>query len=57
VIDERSTFITSANLTEAAFDSNVELGVFIVDRALALSVCGYFQALIDLGNLSVLPGE
>lgn len=57
VVDDRSTFITSANMTEAALDSNVELGVFIVDRAFALSVCGYFQGLIDLGMLAVLPQD
>jgi len=40
-------FITSANLTEAALDRNIELGVLIRDRAFALAVGGYFQSLID----------
>lgn len=57
VVDEASTFITSANMTEAALDSNVELGVLIDDRAFALTVCGYFQGLIDLGMLAVLPDQ
>ncbi|MBV6457218.1 MAG: hypothetical protein HONBIEJF_00325 [Fimbriimonadaceae bacterium] len=57
VADEKSTFITSANMTEAALDSNVELGVLILDRAFGLSVCGYFQGLIDLGMLAVLPED
>jgi phosphatidylserine/phosphatidylglycerophosphate/cardiolipin synthase-like enzyme len=57
VVDERWTFITSANLTEAALDSNVELGVLFSDRAFGLSVCGYFQGLIDVGLLSVLPED
>lgn len=57
VADQKSTFVTSANLTEAALDSNVELGVLVVDRAFALTVCGYFQGLINIGLLSSLPSS
>jgi phosphatidylserine/phosphatidylglycerophosphate/cardiolipin synthase-like enzyme len=55
VADDEAVFITSANLTEAALDRNIELGVLIRDRALALSVGGYFQNLIDRDLLKPLP--
>ncbi|MEO7718435.1 MAG: DISARM system phospholipase D-like protein DrmC [Capsulimonas sp.] len=55
VIDNETTFITSANLTEAALDRNVELGVLLRDRSFSLTVAGYFQALIDKGMLRPLP--
>jgi hypothetical protein len=55
VADDESVFITSANLTEAALDRNIELGVLIRDRALALTVGGYFRSLIDRDLLRPLP--
>jgi phosphatidylserine/phosphatidylglycerophosphate/cardiolipin synthase-like enzyme len=55
VADEGAVFITSANLTEAALDRNIELGVLIRDRPLALTVGGYFQSLIDRNLLKPLP--
>ena len=57
VTDEESVFVTSANLTEAALDRNIELGLLVRDRALALSVSSQFRALIDLGLLRPLPVE
>jgi phosphatidylserine/phosphatidylglycerophosphate/cardiolipin synthase-like enzyme len=38
VADDEAVFVTSANLTEAAFDRNIELGLLVLDRALALSI-------------------
>jgi phosphatidylserine/phosphatidylglycerophosphate/cardiolipin synthase-like enzyme len=38
VADDEVVFVTSANLTEAALDRNIELGVLIRDRALALTI-------------------
>ncbi len=55
VADDEALFITSANLTEAALDRNIELGVLIRDRALALAVLGYFRNLIDHDLLKPLP--
>ena len=55
VADEETVFVTSANLTEAAFDRNIELGLVVRDRALAVSVAGRFRALITRGLLSPLP--
>jgi phosphatidylserine/phosphatidylglycerophosphate/cardiolipin synthase-like enzyme len=57
VIDDEVVFVTSANLTEAALDRNIELGLLVRDRALAASVAMHFQALIDNGLLVPLPME
>ena len=55
VADDEAVFITSANLTEAALDRNIELGLLVRDRALALAVSGHFRALIEHGLLARLP--
>jgi phosphatidylserine/phosphatidylglycerophosphate/cardiolipin synthase-like enzyme len=57
VTDDEAVFVTSANLTEAALDRNIELGLFVRDRVLALSISAHFQGLIDRGWLSPLPSE
>src|SRR5260221_8483328 len=36
VADDEVVFVTSANLTEAAFDRNIELGLLVRDRAIGL---------------------
>jgi len=55
VADDESVFVTSANLTEAAFDRNIEVGLLVRDRALAMSLVCHFRSLIDLGLLHALP--
>lgn len=55
VTDEDAVFITSANLTEAAFDRNVETGLLLRDRPLAATVLAHFSGLIDRGLLRPLP--
>lgn len=55
VVDDEAVFVTSANLTEAALDSNIELGLLVRERTLALSVARHFQALIDQNRLAMLP--
>ena len=55
VADDRAAFVTSANLTEAAFDRNIEVGVLTRDAALAAALARHFQALIDRGLLVPLP--
>lgn len=55
VADDEAVFVTSANLTEAAFDRNVELGLLVRDPALAASVSSYFRVLIDQSLLLPLP--
>jgi phosphatidylserine/phosphatidylglycerophosphate/cardiolipin synthase-like enzyme len=48
-------FVTSANLTEAALERNIELGLLVRDRALAATVTCHFQGLIDRALLCPLP--
>jgi len=55
VADDEAVFVTSANLTEAAFDRNIELGLLVRDRALAASLSSHFRALIERGLLRALP--
>ena len=57
VADGEAVFTTSANLTDAALDRNIELGVLIRDRALAASVTSHFQGLVDREVLRPLPAE
>lgn len=51
VRDEVQTLITSANLTEAAQERNVEAGVLIDDAAFARGVVGQFERLVGAGVL------
>jgi phosphatidylserine/phosphatidylglycerophosphate/cardiolipin synthase-like enzyme len=55
VVDDEALFVTSANLTGAALDRNLELGLLVRDSNLATTVCVQFQALIDQGLLVALP--
>jgi phosphatidylserine/phosphatidylglycerophosphate/cardiolipin synthase-like enzyme len=55
VIDQRRTFITSANFTEAAQQRNIEAGVLVEDRAFAERVTLQFDRLIEAGSLKRLP--
>jgi phosphatidylserine/phosphatidylglycerophosphate/cardiolipin synthase-like enzyme len=55
VVDDEAVFVTSANLTEAALERNIELGLLVRDRALAASVSSHFRVLIDRGVLLPLP--
>jgi len=52
-----SVFVTSANLTEAALDRNIEVGLLVRDRALALSMVAHFRGLVDKDILHLLPGD
>jgi phosphatidylserine/phosphatidylglycerophosphate/cardiolipin synthase-like enzyme len=55
VADDEVVFVTSANLTEAALDRNIEVGLLVRDRALAATLSSHFQGLLDRGLLSPLP--
>lgn len=55
VVDDEAVFITSANFTEAALDRNIEMGLLIRDRALALSVISHFSGLINETLVNPLP--
>jgi phosphatidylserine/phosphatidylglycerophosphate/cardiolipin synthase-like enzyme len=56
VADDETVLVTSANLTEAAFDRNIELGLHLRDRALAKSISAHFRTLIEKNLLLLLPG-
>lgn len=55
VADDESVFITSANMTEAALDRNIELGLLVRDRTLAATLVAHLRALVDMKLVSVLP--
>lgn len=55
VADDAVAFVTSANLTEKAFDDNIEVGVLSRDRALATSLSKHFRVLIEREMLLALP--
>lgn len=55
VADDEAVLVTSANLTEAALDRNIELGLLVRDRALAASLTRHLQLLIDRELLRPLP--
>lgn len=57
VADDEVAFVTSANLTEKAFDENIEVGMLSRDRALATSLARHFRVLIERGLLLPLPAE
>lgn len=49
VVDDARAFVTSANLTEAAQDRNIEAGVLLDDPVFARSLRKQFESLIDRG--------
>lgn len=55
VVDDETALVTSANLTEAAFDHNIEVGVLSRDRTLAASLARHFRVLIERKLLVPLP--
>ena len=44
VVDERRTFVTSANFTDAALDRNIELGLVVDERFLAVGIVEHLQS-------------
>lgn len=57
VVDDEAVFVTSANLTDAALDRNIETGILVRDHAIGASVSSHFRALIDRGLLHPLPSS
>jgi len=57
VADSEVVFVTSANMTDAAFDRNYELGILSHDRELAASVGRHFQILVEKNLLHPLPTQ
>jgi cardiolipin synthase len=55
IADDEAAFVTSANLTEAAFDRNIEVGMLTRDHAFAASLARHFATLVERGLLLQLP--
>ena len=55
IADEEALFVTSANLTEAALDYNIEAGALLRDRTIVLTALAHFRGLIDQQHLLPLP--
>ena len=49
VVDDARAFVTSANLTEAAQDRNIEAGVLLEDSVFARALRTQFESLVDRG--------
>jgi phosphatidylserine/phosphatidylglycerophosphate/cardiolipin synthase-like enzyme len=56
VVDGRRAFVTSANLTEAAQERNIEAGVLIEDEGFSRSLTAQFENLVNAGLLKRVPG-
>lgn len=54
IIDRTAAFITSANLTEAAQQRNIEVGLLVRNTALVDRLAAYFDELFSLGVLQSL---
>lgn len=55
IADGEAALVTSANLTEAAFDRNIEVGLLARSRAIAENLTKHFRVLIERGMLRALP--
>jgi phosphatidylserine/phosphatidylglycerophosphate/cardiolipin synthase-like enzyme len=56
VIDERWSFVTSANFTEAAQERNIEVGLLVEDTSLAKALTLQFTGLVRAGALTRMVG-
>ena len=54
VVDDARAFVTSANLTEAAHERNIEAGVLLADPVFASGLRRQFESLIDRGYVTRL---
>jgi phosphatidylserine/phosphatidylglycerophosphate/cardiolipin synthase-like enzyme len=55
IVDERFSLVTSANLTEAAQQRNIEAGLLVDDPVLARSLSSQFETLVDRHLLRPVP--
>jgi len=51
IVDREKALVTSANLTEAAHERNIEAGVLIEDADVAKSLERQFRSLVEVGLL------
>jgi hypothetical protein len=54
IVDRRRLFISSANLTDAAHEKNIETGVILESRKDAERIASYFESLADKGVLKII---
>lgn len=57
VADRAAAFVTSANLTGSAFESNLECGLLVHGGRVATRIVDHFDALIQAGTLRVLDPQ
>jgi phosphatidylserine/phosphatidylglycerophosphate/cardiolipin synthase-like enzyme len=57
IVDSRDVLLTSANMTNAAYDKNIELGVLCRGGSTAHRVQKHFDALIARGVLKAAPSS
>ncbi len=51
VADDEVVFVTSANLTEAALDRNIKVGLLVRDRAMAATLSSNFRVYICYNSI------
>lgn len=56
VVDNQHVFVSSANLTEAAQQRNIEVGLLVHSPLVAERLQRFFQSLIGAGQLKQVPG-
>ena len=56
IVDSRDVLLTSANMTNAAYDANIELGVLCRGGGVAAQIQKHFDGLIATGVLVRIPG-
>lgn len=56
IVDGRRAFVSSANLSEAAQERNIEAGVVIEDEVFARDLGAQFESLVRAGLLVRVPG-
>jgi phosphatidylserine/phosphatidylglycerophosphate/cardiolipin synthase-like enzyme len=54
IVDGRNVLLTSANMTKAAYDKNIELGVLCRGGGIAQQIQSHFDALIARGVLELV---
>ena len=55
ICDNERLFVTSANLTQAAMNRNIEAGILLRDRTIAQTASIHFNGLIEQGLLRPIP--
>lgn len=55
-VDDRRAFVTSANLTEAAYERNIEAGVLLEDALFARTLRIQLESLISRGHVRRIAG-